>query len=130
MESILLEKFGVDHVDLTEKLILGEYEIFEPGEKKYIDEQNVSQTLENEGLDKNEIVELILERAKTNLIELSPSIGKYDLSAFMLAKSLQELDSITQAIRKHPGVKRIAVNIWVSEPCFLLENLDLQPTRV
>jgi len=48
----------------------------------------------------------------------------------MVAKSLQELDNITQAIRKHPGVKRIAVNIWVSEPYFLLENLDLQPTRV
>ena len=78
----------------------------------------------------DEIFELFLERAKTNLIELSSSIGKYDLCAFMLAKSLQELDSITQAIRRHPGVKRIAVNIWVSEPCFLLENLDLQPTRV
>jgi len=78
----------------------------------------------------NEIVKLIQERAKANLIELSSSIGKYDLSALMLTKSLQELDNITQAIRKHPGVKRIAVNIWVSEPCFLLENLELQPTRV
>ena len=78
----------------------------------------------------NEIIKLILERAKTKLIELSSSIGKYDLCAFMLTKNLQELDNITQAIRKHPGVKRMAVNIWVSEPCFLLENLDLQPTRV
>jgi Lrp/AsnC family transcriptional regulator for asnA, asnC and gidA len=78
----------------------------------------------------DEIIKLILERAKANLIELSSSIGKYDLTAFMLAKSLQELDSITQAIRKHPGVKRVAVNIWVSQPCFLLENLNMQPTRV
>lgn len=78
----------------------------------------------------NEIVKLILEQAKTNLIELSSSIGKYDLTAFMLTKSLQELDGITQAIRKHPGVKRVAVNIWVSEPYFLLENLYLKPTRV
>jgi len=78
----------------------------------------------------NEIAKLIRERAKANLIELSSSIGKYDVCAVMLTKSLQELDNITQAIRKHPGVKRIAVNIWVSEPYFLLENLDLQPTRV
>jgi len=78
----------------------------------------------------NEIAKLIRERAKANLIELSSSIGKYDLCAVMLTKSLQELDNITQTIRKHPGVKRIAVNIWVSEPYFLLENLDLQPTRV
>lgn len=76
------------------------------------------------------IANLFRERAKANLIELSSSIGKYDLCAFMLAKSLQELDSITQAIRKHPGVKRVAVNIWVSEPYFFLENLDLQSTRV
>jgi DNA-binding Lrp family transcriptional regulator len=78
----------------------------------------------------NEIVKLILERAKMNLIELSSSIGKYDVCAFTLARGLQELDSITQAIRKHPGVKRVAVNIWVSQPYFLLENLQLQPTRV
>jgi DNA-binding Lrp family transcriptional regulator len=78
----------------------------------------------------DEIIKLILERTKTNLIELSSSIGKYDLTAFLLTKSLQELDSITQAIRKHPGVKRVAVNIWVSPPYFLLENLELQPARV
>jgi len=79
---------------------------------------------------KNEVLKLIQEQANANLIEFSSSIGKYDVCAFMVAKSLQELDNITQAIRKHPGVKRIAVNIWVSEPYFLLENLDLQPTRV
>jgi DNA-binding Lrp family transcriptional regulator len=78
----------------------------------------------------DEIVKLILERTKMNLIELSSSLGKYDLTAFMFAKSLQELDSITQAIRKHPGVKRVAVNIWVTQPYFILENLDLKPTRV
>lgn len=77
-----------------------------------------------------EIANLIRERARKNLIELSSSLGKYDLCAFMLAKSLQEVDNITQAIRKHPGVKRVAVNIWVSEPYFLLENLHMQPKRV
>lgn len=78
----------------------------------------------------DDIVKLISSVAKTNLIELSSSIGKYDLTAFMLTKNLQQLDSITQAIRKHPGVKRMGVNIWVSQPYFLIENIDLQPTRV
>jgi DNA-binding Lrp family transcriptional regulator len=77
-----------------------------------------------------ELVKLILERAETNLIEIFSSIGKYDLTAFIVAKSLQELDNITQAIRKHPSVKRVAVNIWISEPYFLLENLELKPTGV
>ena len=78
----------------------------------------------------NEIVKLIQERAQKNLVELSLSIGKYDICAFLFTKSMHELDNITQAIRKHPGVKRIAINIYVSEPHFSLENLDLQPTRV
>jgi Lrp/AsnC family transcriptional regulator for asnA, asnC and gidA len=77
-----------------------------------------------------DIIKVISGLAKMNLIELSPSIGKYDLTAFMLTKNIQELDRITQAIRKHPGVKRIAVNIWVSQPHFNFENLKLQPTRV
>jgi len=59
LESILLEKFGVDHVDLTEKLILGEYDVFEPRERNFISELNVNETLVKEGLDKNEIVRVI-----------------------------------------------------------------------
>ena len=77
-----------------------------------------------------EVIKLIQERARPNTIELSSSIGEYDLCAFMLTKSINELDSITQAIRKHPGVKRVAANIYVSRPHFFLKNLDLQPSRV
>ena len=72
------------------------------------------------------IVEFIKDLAKGNLIEISLSICGYDLTAFMLAKSLKELDNITQEIRKQSGVRRVAVNIWVSQPYLHLENLDLQ----
>ena len=74
----------------------------------------------------HEIVEFIKDLAKGNLIEISSSICGYDLTAFMLAKSLQELDNITQKIRKQQGVRRVAVNIWVSQPYLLLENFDLK----
>ncbi|UCD14037.1 MAG: HD domain-containing protein [Thermoplasmatales archaeon] len=59
LESILLEKFGVDHVDLTEKLILGDYEIFEPKEKKVIHSLSVNQILNKNNLDEEEIVKII-----------------------------------------------------------------------
>lgn len=78
-------------------------------------------------LHENEVVKLIRDKARKNLVELSSSIGKYDLCALIFAKSLHELDSITQAIRKHPGVKRIDLNIYISEIYLSLENLDLQP---
>jgi len=63
LESILMEKFGVDHVDLTEKLILGEYEIFESDEKKFIQSQSVNQILDKNNMDKEAIVKII--RGKT-----------------------------------------------------------------
>ncbi|UCC58221.1 MAG: Lrp/AsnC family transcriptional regulator [Candidatus Bathyarchaeum sp.] len=78
----------------------------------------------------NQVVKLIEKRAQKNLVELSSSIGKYDMCALIFTKSMHELDNITQAIRKHPGVKRIAINIYVAKPHFSFENLDLQPTRV
>lgn len=59
LESILFEKFDVDHIDLTEKLILGEYDIFESDEKKFIQSQSVSHILNKNNIDKKEIVNII-----------------------------------------------------------------------
>lgn len=64
LESILLEKFGVNHIDLTEKLILGNYDIFEFGEKRIIRTDNVSYILEKEGFNKKEIIDIV--RGKSN----------------------------------------------------------------
>ncbi len=63
-ESILLEKFGVDHIDLTKDLILGNYNIFEPNEKEFVDSQSVNNILEKNKIEKNEIVNII--RGETN----------------------------------------------------------------
>lgn len=63
LESILLEKFGVDHIDLTEELILGEYEIFDSKEKKFIQSPSAAQILSKNDVDKKEIVNII--RGKT-----------------------------------------------------------------
>ncbi len=63
LESLLLEKFGVGHVDLTEELIFGEYEIFESNEKDFIQSESVHQILSNNDIDKKEIINII--RGKT-----------------------------------------------------------------
>ncbi len=59
LEFILREKFDVDHIDLTEKLITGEYEIFEPDEKKFIHSPSVNQILDKTGIDRKAIVKII-----------------------------------------------------------------------
>ncbi|MFB3888854.1 MAG: Lrp/AsnC family transcriptional regulator [Candidatus Bathyarchaeia archaeon] len=73
-----------------------------------------------------EIVKLL--QNTLNLVDLSPTIGKYNLCAYVYAESLQELDEIKQDIRRRPGVTRATVNIWVRVHKFW-HNLDLQPHR-
>ncbi|MEF8847892.1 MAG: HD domain-containing protein [Candidatus Thermoplasmatota archaeon] len=59
LESILRETLHVDHVDMTEKLILGNYSIFEKEEKQYITKKEVFQVLEENQIDKTKVVEII-----------------------------------------------------------------------
>jgi len=64
LEFILRNTLNVDHVDLTEKLILGKYDIFDPEEKEYIGSSSVNDILNKNGIDQKEIIRNI--RGKTN----------------------------------------------------------------
>ena len=64
LEFILRNTLNVDHVDLTEKLILGEYDIFDPEEKEYIGSPSVNNILNKHGIDQKEIISNI--RGETN----------------------------------------------------------------
>ena len=64
LEFILRNALNVDHVDLTEKLILGKYDIFDPEEKEYIGSSSVNDILNKNGIDQKEIISNI--RGKTN----------------------------------------------------------------
>ena len=64
LEFILRNTLNVDHVDLTEKLILGKYDIFDPEEKEYIGSSSVNDILKKNGIDQKEIISNI--RGKTN----------------------------------------------------------------
>ncbi len=59
LESILLQRFGVDHVDLTEKLILGKYDIFDEKEKDFISSPRVHDLLDTQEVDIKDIVKII-----------------------------------------------------------------------
>jgi HD superfamily phosphohydrolase len=59
LESILLERFGVDHIDLTEKLILGKYDILNEKEQQFISAPRVYEILEKHEVSKKEIVTII-----------------------------------------------------------------------
>jgi DNA-binding Lrp family transcriptional regulator len=76
---------------------------------------------------KEEEVFDIIEK-QTDLIEPSPSIGKYDLCALVFAENLAKLDSATNAIKKRNGVKKVTTNIWV-KGALAFQNVNLQPRK-
>ncbi|HEC89722.1 MAG TPA: HD domain-containing protein, partial [Thermoplasmatales archaeon] len=59
LESILRVYLNVDHVDLTEKLIFGEYNVYDDAEKAFIETKTVSEILDNYSVDKRLITDMI-----------------------------------------------------------------------
>jgi uncharacterized protein len=64
IESLLLERFGVDHVDLTEQLILGTYKILNEKEQQFIHAPTVHEILSRHTVNEKDIVNMI--RGKTS----------------------------------------------------------------
>lgn len=59
LESILRENIHVDHVGLTEKIIFGDYKIFDENEKKYLESGSVSDVLNKYDANKEEMSDII-----------------------------------------------------------------------
>jgi HD superfamily phosphohydrolase len=59
LESILKNALDVDHVDLTEKLILGEYEIFDSDEKEFVASPDVHEILDKNSINQKELMAII-----------------------------------------------------------------------
>ncbi|MCW4028367.1 MAG: Lrp/AsnC family transcriptional regulator [Candidatus Bathyarchaeota archaeon] len=62
-----------------------------------------------------------------NTIQISSSVGKYDLIAAIHAESINELDKISFSIKRLPGVQKVEINVWTSMPFMAFENIDCQP---
>jgi len=77
------------------------------------------------GNQEQEIEELIAEQ--TNLVELSASVGKYDLCALVYAESIPQLNEVASAIKEHFGAREVTVNVWSYPPNMNFENLKLEP---
>ena len=65
LESILRDSLNVDHVDLTEKLILGKHAIFDNAEKEIIEPLTVFDILKKYDIDPKDIVKIIKGNTKS-----------------------------------------------------------------
>jgi len=59
LESILRDSLDVNHVDLTERLLFGEYEIFDSREKKFISSPSVHEILSKNNIDPRHVADII-----------------------------------------------------------------------
>lgn len=124
LESILLEKLGVDHVDLTEKLILGEYEIVDAKEKQFIHAPRVHKILDRRKIDDKEIASVI--RGKTykkaylsQLLNSSIDVDQLDYlvrDAYYtgVAYGMIDIQRLIQTLVVHEGnlaIQRKGVNV-------------------
>lgn len=66
LEFLLRNEFGVDHVDLTEKLILGDYEISSSAEKKVFDFVDIVDILSKYDIQPKKIVDIIRGKPRGN----------------------------------------------------------------
>ncbi len=65
-------------------------------------------------------------RNRSNVLIVSESVGSHTFRAFVVAKSLEDLENLKQYIRKQLGSRKVAVNFW-GTPQFLFDNIELEP---
>jgi len=124
LESILLERFGVDHVDLTVKLILGQYDILDTKEQQYISAPKVHEILEKYQVKEKDIVNIIQAKAskKSYLHQLLNSTIDVDQLDYLMrdayytgvAYGMIDFQRLLQTIMIHKGnltIMRKGVNV-------------------
>jgi DNA-binding Lrp family transcriptional regulator len=74
--------------------------------------------------EKEEFLSIIRDRS--NVLIVGESVGSNTLRAFVVAKSLEDLENLKQYIRNKLGSRKVAVNFW-GTPQFLFDNIELEP---
>jgi Lrp/AsnC family transcriptional regulator for asnA, asnC and gidA len=80
-----------------------------------------------DGNKEGKVLKALEEQA--TLVEPSHSIGEYDLTALVFAKSISELDKIAYSIKEKYAARKVTINVWSGTPTMTYENVDLQPLR-
>jgi HD superfamily phosphohydrolase len=124
LESILMERFGVDHVDLTEKLILGNYDILDAKEQQFISAPKVHEILDKHQVNKKDIVNIVRGKLskKSYLSQLLNSTIDVDQLDYLMrdayytgvAYGMIDLQRLLQTIMIHKGnltMMRKGVNV-------------------
>ena len=107
LEHILHERGGMDHMMITEGIILGEYDVLREGEQSSVPERRtVPEILESNGLDPKEVADLIrgpgaggTERSLTAWTEGSEDFVDEDLTLAHLVHGPVDCDQLDYLLR-------------------------------
>ena len=124
LEYILRNTLNIDHIDLTEKLILGKYDVFNKEEKKFINHLDVYEILEKYHINQKELADLIKSRnnKKIYLNELLNSTVDVDQLDYLIrdayytgvAYGVIDIDRYLEMLlikNNHLAVNRKAVSV-------------------
>jgi Lrp/AsnC family transcriptional regulator, regulator for asnA, asnC and gidA len=83
------------------------------------------------GMETDANIDEILQYLKNYmyLVEVSTSIGAYDLTAVVYAENMAILNERIESIRRRFGVRKVIVNVWSGLPYLNYNNLDLAPLK-
>lgn len=86
LEKLIKETLNVDHIDLTEKLISGEYKIFDESEKQFIYNDSVADVLDKNDVDKKQVIAAIrgIKKDKAFLSQLLDSAIDVDQLDYLI----------------------------------------------
>jgi hypothetical protein len=113
LENILRDSLNVDHVDLTEKLILGEHAIFESKEQEFIGSPNVFDVLNKYNISQKNIADIIKGKTKKKyLSQLLNSCVDVDQLDYLVrdayytgvAYGMIDINRFIQTLMIHDGV--------------------------
>lgn len=72
-------------------------------------------------------VRKLIQDMKVNEAAISRSMGKFDLTIFMMTRDLDEMQNFKKSLMLL-GIERVSVNFWVN-PSFNFENVDFNSTE-
>ncbi len=103
-----------------EKVIVGTNVVLKRGTLGFPYEASVGIAIETQKIES--VVQAI--RKVPNVIVCTKSIGRYNAMCLIVARSTEEIDRVTQEIKNIPGVKGIAINLWMDEPFHMRYETD------
>ena len=119
LESLLMEKMGINHVDVTEELLYGKREVFDEKEKDIVKFPRACEVLKDNGIDIDEVVSIIKGRMykKSYLSQMMNSTIDVDQLDYLLRDAYY-----TGVAYGLVDIRRLVSTLMLKNGCLTIER--------